>query len=193
MKRPGCLDTESGGRFQKGQSGNPNGRPKLSRSTQTSAFDIVVEKKLTVTRHGAPREVTIQEALQHRTYQDAIAGKRMAQRDILKWIGKRELWFAKNAPERAQRFIFCGQERDPDNADATLVLLGIVRQNPYHAAIAAGVAAGFCDEQAPLLLEPWAVEAALRRRRSTKALTDSELAEIRRCTRDPRTINALEA
>ena len=40
-------------------------------------------------------------------------------------------------------------------------------------------------ERAQLLLEPWAVQAALRRRRGGNRLTDRERDEIRRCTRDP--------
>jgi hypothetical protein len=36
-----------------------------------------------------------------------------------------------------------------------------------------------------LLLEPWTVQAALRRRRGGQRLTESELEEIQRCTRDP--------
>jgi hypothetical protein len=40
------------GWFRKGQSGNPNGRPIASRPSQTSAFDIVMEKTLTVAHQG---------------------------------------------------------------------------------------------------------------------------------------------
>src|SRR5271167_3154074 len=86
------------GRFRKGRSGNPNGRPTASRPSQTSAFDIVMEKTLTVGHHGGTREITVEEALQQRTFQDALAGKRMAQREVLKWILKREAWLAKHAP-----------------------------------------------------------------------------------------------
>jgi hypothetical protein len=40
-----------------------------------------VEKTLTVTHHGATREMMVEEALQQRTYRDAVAGKRTAMRD----------------------------------------------------------------------------------------------------------------
>ena len=36
-----------------------------------------------------------------------------------------------------------------------------------------------------MLLEPWAVQAALSRRRGGRKLRDKDVAEIRRCTRDP--------
>jgi hypothetical protein len=64
----------------------------------------------------------------------------------------------------------------PDNADAALLLLGIAALNPARADIGAG--------RAQLLLEPWAVQAALRRRRGGNRLDDKECGEIRRCTSD---------
>jgi hypothetical protein len=51
------------GWFRKGHSGNPGGRPATSRASQDSAFDVLVEKTLTVTHHGAKREITMEEAL----------------------------------------------------------------------------------------------------------------------------------
>ena len=78
------------GWFRKGRSGNPSGRPTASRASQGSAFDIVAQKALTVPHHGGTREITMEEALQQRIYRDAVAGKRMAQREVLKWIMKRE-------------------------------------------------------------------------------------------------------
>ena len=70
--------TPNRGWFRKGRSGNPGGRPTALRPSQASAFDIVVEKTLTVAHHGGTREITMEEALQQRTYRDALAGKRMA-------------------------------------------------------------------------------------------------------------------
>ena len=79
-------------RFKPGQSGNPNGRPTSSRASRASAFEVIVEKTLTVDDGGGTREITVEEALQQRTYRDALAGKRMAQREVMKWIMKREAW-----------------------------------------------------------------------------------------------------
>ena len=70
-------------RFTKGRSGNPKGRPKRAGTPAASAFDILIDKVLTVSHGGEPREVTVEEALQHRTYQEAIAGNRSARRTIL--------------------------------------------------------------------------------------------------------------
>ncbi len=68
----------------------------------------------------------MEEALQRRTLKDALAGKRMAMREVIKWIKTREAWFAKNAPP-ARHEIQLKSSLDPDNADAALVLLGIAR------------------------------------------------------------------
>ena len=169
--------TSNRGWFRKGRSGNAGGRPSASRPSQASAFDVIVEKTLTVARDGGTREITMEEALQQRTYRDAVAGKRMAQREVLKWIIKREAWLARHTPRASPSQITRHISPDPDNADAALLLLGIAALNPARADIGA--------DRAQLLLEPWAAQAALRRRRGGQRLTDAERDWIRRCTRDP--------
>jgi hypothetical protein len=57
------------------------------------------------------------------------------------------------------------------------LLLGITAANPARANVGA--------DRAQLLLEHWAVQAALRRRRGSNRLTEDEHNTIRRCTRDP--------
>jgi hypothetical protein len=101
----------------------------------------------------------------------------MAGREVLKWIMKRDAWFAKNAPKASPPAITRQISPDPDNADAALLLLGIAAPNPARAE--------FGEDRAQLLLEPWATQAALHRRRGGQRLTDRERDEIRRCTRDP--------
>src|SRR5438552_3928857 len=111
-------------RFRKGQSGNPKGRPKAGPRLPPSAFDIVIGRTLTVTLNGKAREVTVEEALQQRTYQDAIAGSRLARREIPKMIAKRETWLTAKKPKRG-RIEMLSEPTDPDNADEALLLLGI--------------------------------------------------------------------
>ena len=80
------------GQFQKGHSGNPNGRPRKPVAVpevRRSAFDIVLEKRVTITEGGRERELSVEEALQMRTYKNALDGNRAAQREVLKWIEKR--------------------------------------------------------------------------------------------------------
>src|SRR5262245_48597870 len=141
------------GWFRKGKSGNPGGRPKRPQANSKSAFDVIVDKTLTVSRSGAPREITVEEALQLRTYKDALSGKRIVIRGIVRWIEKRQQWLAKKAASRKQRSIF-ETLREPDNADAAMLLLGIAKEDPSRIG----------QKDFRLRLEPWAVAAGLKRR-----------------------------
>jgi hypothetical protein len=168
----------SEGRFKPGKSGNPKGRPKKAVETRASAFDVVIDRTLTITRNGEAREVTMEEALQHRTYQDAIAGKRMAQREVLKWIRKREAWIAERGSRKEHREVEIRYSPDPMNALDALLILGIASPDDDLSKY------GPDDEYRRAHLEPWAVQAALDRRRSATPLTEKERTEILRCTRD---------
>ena len=65
-----------------------------------TAIRQTVRTRVQVTQNGKPREVTVEAALQHRTYQDALAGNRAAGREVLKMIAKREKWLAAKAPQQ---------------------------------------------------------------------------------------------
>ena len=175
--KSGSRKTLNPGWFGKGRSGNPGGRPTASPAPQSSAFEVLVEKTLTVTDRTGTREITMEEALQQQTYQRALAGVRMAVREVLKWIMKREAWLTKHASAASRPPSTSHISPDPDNADAALLLLGIAAPNPARAE--------FGNDRAQLLLEPWAAQAALHRRRGGQRLTDEERDWIRRCTRDP--------
>jgi hypothetical protein len=86
-------------------------------------------------------------------------------------------WLATNGPKASSPAITLRISPDPDNADAALLLLGIAAPNPARAE--------FGEDRAQLLLEPWAVQAALQRRRGGQRLTDDERDSTRRRTRDP--------
>jgi hypothetical protein len=174
--RSGFGKTRNPGWFNKGSSPNPGGRPAGSSAPQSSAFEVLVEKTLTVTDRTGSREITIEEALQRKTYERAINGDRMAAKEVLKWIMKRDAWLAKNGPKVSRRAVTRRISPDPDNADAALRLLGIAVPNPERA--------DFGEDRAQLLLEPWVAQAALSRRRGGQRLTGEERDWIRRCTRD---------
>jgi len=168
------------GQFQKGQSGNPKGRPRKQIAppeAARSAFEIVIDKRVTVSQGGVDRELSVEEALQLRTYQEALAGNRAAQRVILKMIIKREKAIADRGQTTMPSRTF-KMETEPRNADAAMCLLGIGAPDPSR------------EEHNPgaLLLEPWAAEAALRRRRGSKALTPRDVDDIERSTRAPQTL-----
>ena len=141
-----------------------------------SAFDIMIDRTLTVTQNGIPREVTVEEALQRRTCQDATAGSRALRREVLKWIAKRETWLAANRARSMQprpvQILF--EPTDPDNAEEALLLLGIAEPDSRVSVPP--------DGRQRLLLQPWAVQLALSRGR--RSLSAQEVAEIKRCTRD---------
>jgi len=173
MSKKSRPSAQNPGWFPKGRSPNPHGRP---RSVPNSpAFEILVEKTMTVMDRGRIREISLEEALQLRTCDDALAGKPKAMREVVKWIAKREAWRAKQAAKKTRQAITRLQSPDPDNADAALVLLGIAVPDPNRESFGEG---------AQLLLEPFWVQAALRRRRGGNRLTGRERDEIRRCTRD---------
>jgi hypothetical protein len=165
-------------RFRKGESGNPKGRPKARPPASPSAFDIVIDRTLTVTQNGTARELTIEEALQHRTYQDALAGSRAARREVLKMIEKREKSLAPNASKHRSIELLT-EPTDPDNANEALLLLGIAERDTRWG--------GRDDRYERLLLQPWAVQAALSRP-GRRRLSARDIAEIERCTRDPETL-----
>jgi len=171
------------GQFQKGHSGNPKGRPRKQSAppdATRSAFEIVLEKRVTVTQAGVDQQLSVEEALQLRTYQAALAGNRAARREVLKMIAKREKAMADRGlgTQRIIPSVTSKMSPDPRNADAAMCLLGIAAPNKSREEYDPGA----------VLLEPWAVQAALRRRRGSKALTSKDVGEIKRCTRAPETL-----
>ena len=170
-------------RFRKGRSGNPRGRPRKQPETRPSAFDVVIDRTLTIVQGGVSREVTVDEALQHKTYQDAIAGNRAARRDVLKMIAKREKALAAKAP-LAMPVEVCSEGPDPENADEAMLILGICRRDLRRT--------DWTDEREHLLLESWAVEAALARCAASK-LDKQDIDEAKRCTHAADTVRWPEA
>lgn len=170
-------------RFRKGQSGNPKGRPKKQLEKTASAFDVVIDRTLTIVQGGRPREVTVDEALQHKTYQDAIDGNRAARRQVLKMIARREKAITEKTPLRRPVELLVEPE-DPTNADEALLILGVAYRDPRWPEEE--------GERQRLLLEPWAVEAALGRRAGSR-LDQRQIDEARRCTRDAHTLRWPEA
>lgn len=119
----------SGSRFQPGHSGNPLGRPRKPRRPNVSAFEIILDKTLVITQNGKQKEASVEEALQQQTLKDALAGKRMAIRKVLKMIEKREKALEqKNAVP--QKKIEMKHHLHSDNANEALRILGIAEPDP---------------------------------------------------------------
>ncbi len=163
------------GRFEKGQSGNPAGRPK-KRRPHVSAFDILFDKRLTVSQNGVERELSLDEALQLQTYQAALKGSKMAVRAVLKMIEKREGALAKKNPPPAPRGIPWRFEMDPRNADDAMLLLGIaVRDESW---------TGPCNYGTRMKLSTWAAQAGIGGPGRSR-LTEQQISEIKRVTLAP--------
>ena len=159
-------------RFKPGQSGNPKGRPRKPRRPNVSAFEIVLDKRLTASVGGKERELTIEEVLQQQTLKDALAGKRMAIRKVLKMIAKREVALArKNPPPRAP--ITLERHHHADNANEAMRLLGIAKPDPRH--------------PNRWKLNAWATQAAISRP-GRKKFRPRDADEIRFFTNDPETL-----
>ena len=161
-------------RFQKGRSGNPAGRPK-KRRPHVSAFDIIFDKTLAVTQGGVERELTVDEALQLQTYQAALKGSKMAIRQVLKMIEKREVALAKRNPAPPHK-VRIEHEHDSANADEAMRLLGIAA---YGEAPPGGGPA-----TRPFRLETWATQAAISRPGRRK-FTNKDVEGIKRVTLQP--------
>ena len=163
-------------RFRKGQSGNPNGRPKAQPPSTGSAFEIVMDRTLTVSRSGVAHQVSVEEALQHQTYRDALSGNRAARNEVFRMIERRERAIAATGAKQRRNITLESEMVDPQNADAALLCLGIASRDPSRARSE--------EYGEALLLEPWAVQKALSRRRGGARLSKKEVSEIKRCTRD---------
>lgn len=160
-------------RFQKGQSGNPAGRPK-ARRPHNSAFDIIFDKSLTVTQNGAARELTIDEALELQTYKAALDGSRMAIRKVLKMIEKREAALAKKAPPPARRMKM-EAHHCADNANEAMQILDIAQPDP-------------AMKGQRWLLQAWATQAALSRP-GRKKIGKKAVGDIKFFTSDSETLH----
>jgi hypothetical protein len=138
------------GRFEKGRSGNPAGRPK-ARRPHISAFDIIFDKRLTVTEGGVERELTIGEVLELQTYQSALKGNRAAIRVVLKMIEKREIAMREKHPKASAAPVKVSHEFSTNSADEAMRPLRIASDDEGS------------HYEDPLKLETWAAQAALSR------------------------------
>lgn len=163
----------SGSRFKPGQSGNPKGRPPKPRRPNLSAFEIVLDKRIPATIGGRERELTVEEVLQQQTLRDALAGKRMAIRKVLRMIAKREAVLAKKDTSRCTP-VSIVHHHDAHNANEAMRILGIAETDPAF-------------EGHRWKLNTWATQAALSRP-ARRRLTEVETRNIRFFTFDAGTL-----
>lgn len=162
----------SSARFQPGQSGNPRGRPRKPRRPNLSAFEIILDKTLIITQNGKSREATVEEALQQQALKDALSGKRLAIRKVLKMIEKREKALEKKYPAQRQ-IIELKQLHSSNNANEAMRILNIAEPQP-----------GFPSRWK---VHSWATQAALSRP-GRKKFDRREVNNIKFFTFDPYTL-----
>ena len=169
---------DSRGRFVKGASPNPLGRPKKVPEAPASGLEFLFDRTLKVRApDGSSREATVEEAVQQRTLQDALKGKARPISRVVTWIIRRDKWLRKEAeknnPEEPKPNL---KSFDPENAIDALQILGIATRDRDY------------DPSSPdvvrLELEPWAVQLAFSKRRNTEPFTKQEILNIEICTRD---------
>lgn len=115
-------------RFQLGKSGNPKGWPKkTAKPISSSAFDILTDFMVPITKDGVEQEVIAEVAMQLKNYQQAIDGDKTACRAVIKMIEKREAYFAKHKSQESKLVTLKFEKTDPINADQALMLLGITK------------------------------------------------------------------
>jgi hypothetical protein len=180
----GRSDPPKHSRFKTGQSGNPNGRPRKIKAAPASGspFNIVFDRTLTIRAGGEAREVDVEEALLHKTLQDALAGNRPARRKILSMIARREAERAKRGGRTKApggKIPWKIENASPFEPNEAMLILGIVRKDPAWEDPPSYMKPVDGDR---FLLEPWAVQAALGRRRGGAALERDQVADINRCT-----------
>jgi Family of unknown function (DUF5681) len=146
------------GRFVKGRSGNPSGRPQ-ARRPDVSAYDIIFDKVLTATQNGVERELSIDEALELQTYQAALKGNRMAVRSVLKMIEKREAALRQASPPPMAKPALVSIEYRSVSANEAMTLLDIIAPNPAN---------DVGDGPRKELVRSWAAQAAISRPGRTK-------------------------
>lgn len=164
------------GRWTRGQSGNPAGRPK-KRRPNVSAFDVIFDKTVTVTHNGVARDLSVDDVLELQTHQAALQGKRMAVRQVLKMIEMREFALAKSAPTPERKPAVWNWESDPRNADQAMLLLGITVPDPQWERRE-------CQYGTRMKLSTWAAQAALSRP-GRRQLESKDIEGISRVTADP--------
>ena len=143
------------GRWSKGQSGNPAGRPR-KRRPHISAFDIIFQKSVAVAQNGVERQLSVGEVLELKTYQAALKGSKSAVRSVLKMIEKREAALARLAPAPVFNPVKIRTEHDPRNADDAMLLLGITVPDPSWSGDP-------CKNGTRMKLATWAAQAGLSR------------------------------
>jgi len=168
----------SGGRFQKGVSGNPKGRPKKAtgRAEKEHPFIQLAESSHLTTVNGSESQTKTNELLQFKIYNEALKGDLKAIRRVLGWVKKRVEYFEKQKWKNKSAPLELSIEvTDPRNADAALETLGIIfpRRDGLYGDDETLV--GQESDYTEYVMAPWVVQSALSRNRGKELISQQDL------------------
>lgn len=160
------------GRFQKGTSGNPAGRPRGSR--RTPPHEDVLGEIVQIKTEGETRHLPVHEAFPLRLADLALKGNSSAQRALEEIDEERAL---SRQREEARGLEIVPVFVDPGSVTTALEPLKMARRlNPFN------------KDKVRVVIEPWLVEATLARL-GNRRLSREDQATVLAATRTPRRVN----
>lgn len=163
----GKCDPPLATRFRRGQSGNPKGRPKGRH--REAPYDSVLGQLVTVRESGNERRITAAEAFLLHLTKRGLEGDSSAARATIRVLDEVRGHRLGNG---ASHITFRRQLVDPGSVNSAIKILRMAKLfDPYR-------------DTAHILLEPWIVEAALKRL-GDQQLNATEQQTVLKATRTP--------